>query len=126
METPAPVATGTGAGSGHSDCTRNYSKNDANWLANCLERITENDRQWFSSDPRRRWRVRPALPGELPGSHVAVRDIGGAARMRLQFINPIPPGLTDRGLDKFVELRAAPEQVRLIAEIETIVRERGR
>lgn len=94
-------------------------------LAKQLEQIIENDRRWFQRHPKRRWRIRAAMPGEVPNTQVLVRDFE-KVRMRFQLDASIPPGLTDRGIDLFVKTNVSPQQVRTLESIEAICRAKAR
>ena len=118
-----------GSGEGAADCRPGGDKTQLSTidpkskLARSLERIAANDRQWFERHPKRRWRIRPPLPGEYPcGPQMAVRSFG-PARMRFPVWGRIPLGLTDRGVELFMRAVLPPEHVRLLDEIEAIMRE---
>jgi hypothetical protein len=91
----------------------------------CLERIAADDRRWFERHAKRRWRMRPAMPGEETATWVAVRSFG-PARLRFPLYGYVPLGLTDRGMDLFMTSILSPSQARLLDEVEAIVREHGR
>jgi hypothetical protein len=46
--------------------------------------------------------------------------------MRFALFGAVPAGLTDRGIEVFVRSIAPPEAVRLLDELEAIMREVGR
>jgi hypothetical protein len=126
METPA-----TGANPGRAETSKAQAKSTAslpekpalNTFTEQLELIAANDRQWFERHPKRRWRIRPPLPGEYPcGPQMAVRSFG-PARMRFPVWGRIPLGLTDSGVELFMRAVLPPEHVRLLDEIEAIMRE---
>ena len=114
METPA-----TGANPGRAETSKARAKSTAslpekpalNTFAEQLERIAANDLQWFERHPKRRWRIRPPLPGEYPcGPQMAVRYFG-LARMRFPVWGRFPLGLAETlSLSdiKFSGTRSAP------------------
>lgn len=121
-EAPAPVTREAGAGEGRRGDTPNHSKNDASTLAD----FSAADRAWFERHPRSRWRIRPTEPGEWPDEvrgcpWTAVRTVG-VGRVRIPLTGALPPGLTDRGIDRLVQ-EIMPDHARLIAAMEQIARE---
>ena len=120
LEKRTPALAGTGAADGHvTGDVLQHTEIDAK----ALERIAADDRLWFQRHPRKRWRIRPPLPGEYPcGPQMAVRSFG-PARMRFPVWGRIPLGLTDRGVELFMRAVLPPEHVRLLDEIEAILRE---
>ncbi len=65
-----------------------------------VDEATAADRRWFLSNPRRQYRVRGFVPGEMPvsmpmGDGVAVtvlRQIGRGVRVRLPlYVQRLPP-----------------------------------
>lgn len=126
METPATGVDPGWAGTSKTQVksTASLSEKPAlNTLAEQLELIAANDRQWFERYPKRRWRIRPPLPGKYPcGPQMAVRSFG-PARMRFSVWGQIPLGLTDRGVELFMRAVLPPEHVRLLDKIEAIMRD---
>ena len=120
METPA-----TGANPGRAETSKAQAKSTASLpekpaldtFAEQLELIAANDRQWFERHPRKRWRIRPPLPGEYPcGPQMAVRSFS-PARMRFPIWGRIPLGLTDRGVELFMRAVLPPNATDLADKI---------
>ncbi len=87
-------------------------------LSETLERIAADDRRWFKRHPRKRWRIRPPLPGEYPcGPVMAVRQVAPGARLRFAMFTDVLPGLTDRGLEYFIRAVIPPDHARLIDQL---------
>jgi hypothetical protein len=121
----APAGSGEGACHPGGDSPQLSTIGQHSKLAHRLERIAADDRRWFERHPRKRWRIRPPLPGEYPcGPQMAVRSFG-PARMRFPVWGRIPLGLTDRGVELFMRAVLPPEHVRLLDEIEAIMLEAG-
>lgn len=68
MEAPAP-GLDPGRAVERSDTSKSTARdvgNPAHTFGEQLERIAANDRRWFERHPKRRWRIRPPLPGKYP------------------------------------------------------------
>jgi hypothetical protein len=126
MKTPAPAAIRERAvEENHQPKSTAFlpEKPALNAFAEQVELIAAKDRQWFERHPKRRWRIRPPLPGEYPcGPQMAVRAFG-PARMRFPVWGGIPLGLTDRGIELFMRAVLPRAHARLLDEIEAIMRE---
>jgi hypothetical protein len=68
-----------------------------------------DDRQWFSDHPNRLYRVRPAVPGELPGVRqgwIVVRQFVPGVPVRIRMPVPIgssPPGNCERAVRRWFD-----------------------
>ena len=89
-------------------------------LDTALERVSADDKAWFTANPTRRYRVRPVEPGEIvpgetyfPGARTVVARVKEDLRLRVVFAR-VAPHLREN-TDKNAEhiLRIAPPTIEL-------------